>query len=165
MYFSIPNICFSQLWKVYMLQPFGCFVVSSPIQSVNLQTWLNFFPSFPPSRLKQSGRYKGSTHPWPPYQPLKPIKPIYQGVRRLLHSRSMHAAIFNILHKVSMVACSGVATGGQRGHAPKKGGGKGWGERQSKNENIAPSPNLLGGSEDFSTPGPCMLLFAPSFTK
>ncbi|XP_030846700.1 E3 ubiquitin-protein ligase ubr3 [Strongylocentrotus purpuratus] len=50
-------------------------------------------------QLKQSGRYKGSTHPWPPYQPLKPIKPIYQGVRRLLHSRSMHAAIFNILHK------------------------------------------------------------------
>ncbi|XP_063964911.1 E3 ubiquitin-protein ligase ubr3-like isoform X1 [Lytechinus pictus] len=50
-------------------------------------------------QLKQSGRYRGTTHPWPPYQPLKPIKPIYQGIRKLLHSKTLHAAIFNILHK------------------------------------------------------------------
>ncbi|XP_033103209.1 E3 ubiquitin-protein ligase UBR3-like isoform X2 [Anneissia japonica] len=49
--------------------------------------------------MKQTGRHTGGDVLWPPYQPLKEINPEFNAVRQLLHSRTLHAALFLILYK------------------------------------------------------------------
>ncbi|XP_071942297.1 E3 ubiquitin-protein ligase UBR3-like [Antedon mediterranea] len=49
--------------------------------------------------MKQSGKHIGSDVLWPAYQPLKDINQEFKPVQQLLHSRTLHAALFLVLHK------------------------------------------------------------------
>ncbi|XP_061179951.1 E3 ubiquitin-protein ligase ubr3-like [Saccostrea echinata] len=49
--------------------------------------------------IRQSGKYKSKTPPWPPFRPPGKISPAYKDLYRLLHCRTMHAFLFTVLYR------------------------------------------------------------------
>ncbi|GAB1601060.1 E3 ubiquitin-protein ligase UBR3-like [Argonauta hians] len=49
--------------------------------------------------LKQTGKYTGKSPPWPPIKVPGEILPAYEGLRRMLHCRTLHGFIFSVLYK------------------------------------------------------------------
>ncbi|XP_052826304.1 E3 ubiquitin-protein ligase UBR3 [Octopus bimaculoides] len=49
--------------------------------------------------LKQTGKYTGKSPPWPPIKIPGKILPAYDGLRRMLHCRTLHGFIFSVLYK------------------------------------------------------------------
>ena len=60
---------------------------------------ISFFPSVTNKKL-----YEGSSSPWPPFRLPTAMLSVYNGLRKLLHCRTMHGLIFVILYKVELVA-------------------------------------------------------------
>lgn len=53
--------------------------------------------------IRQSGKYKSKTPPWPPFRPPGKISGAYKDLHRLLHCKTMHAFLFTVLYKVCVV--------------------------------------------------------------
>ncbi|XP_052682389.1 E3 ubiquitin-protein ligase ubr3-like [Crassostrea angulata] len=49
--------------------------------------------------IRQSGKYKSKTPPWPPFRPPGKISGAYKDLHRLLHCKTMHAFLFTVLYK------------------------------------------------------------------
>lgn len=56
--------------------------------------------------IRQSGKYKSKTPPWPPFRPPGKISGAYKDLHRLLHCKTMHAFLFTVLYKVCVVHVS-----------------------------------------------------------
>lgn len=55
--------------------------------------------------MRSSGKYNKKSSLWPPFRLPGEINSNYVGLRRLLHSRTMHGVIFTLLYKVSINSC------------------------------------------------------------
>ncbi|XP_019636139.1 PREDICTED: E3 ubiquitin-protein ligase UBR3-like isoform X5 [Branchiostoma belcheri] len=51
------------------------------------------------THMKQAGLVEGSESPWPPFRQLQKVLHTYQGVRKILNSKTLHGLIFCILWK------------------------------------------------------------------
>lgn len=49
--------------------------------------------------LKHSGKYSGKSPPWPPLKIPGKILPAYDGLRQILHCRTLHGFLFSVLYR------------------------------------------------------------------
>eukprot|EP00058_Branchiostoma_floridae_P006509 XP_002591997.1 hypothetical protein BRAFLDRAFT_280642 [Branchiostoma floridae] len=85
----------SQLSSVWEHEFDPIFILVRAVHRRDFQTAMDRYTT----HMKQAGLMEGSESPWPPFRQLQKVLHTYQGIRKILNSKTLHGLLFCILWK------------------------------------------------------------------